>query len=1048
MASPESPRVLRPESAHEAVQLLSEHGESVRLVAGGTAIQLEWARGEPQPDLLIDIARLKSLSGVFREEGPIRIGAMMRLSELEADPLIVSCLPLLAWAIKSVAAPAVRRLATIGGNVATGTGCLIPTLLALDAAVEWLEGGSDHVQPLEAWLDHPHPRGGMLTAILVSAPKAQWRSIYRKIGLRAAFTPSVIGAAGLISLDGDRIVDARFAVGGGITRPQRLRSVEIAITGRLQSSLEWKTLRDDLAGAIDAPSDAFRSARYRRIAAANALSRGLLGPSPNGRARGKLRPAPGTQPDEIELSRGAVGQRWLIRPDIAGKVHGTLKYLTDHREPGMLVGRILRAGIPHACIRAIDTSAAEALPGVVAVVTHRDVPGLNAFGILIQDQPAFCFDKVRYGGDPVAAIAAIDERTAAEALSLIRVKYEPLPIVDDPLTTLEPGSPHVHDGGNLRTELRLSRGDTSHAFRVAAHIVDDVYVTPRQMHVFMETEGGYCIPKPDGTLKMCAGGQYGTRDRLQLSRILARPEASIRLITSPTGGAFGGKDELTVQPALALLALKSGRPVRLHLDRAESIIAGWKRNPMRIRMRTACDADGYLVAQEVDVLADCGAYASLGPAVLETALEHACGPYAVPNVKTHGRLVYTNNGVCGAFRGFGANQMAFAVECQLGRLAELVGLDPVEIRRRNVRKPGAPGYLGQRHGPTERLVEMLDAAAADPIWQESTGHDEITGVGMALNYQGNGLGTLPDDRGGVRLALLPDGLIEAAYGLDEMGQGALSAIKHSVSAALGVGWDDVVPLAGDTGLTPDSGSTTASRGTYVIWKGAQLAAPAFRAALLAAAASFLRRDHSDLELAPGGIRDGRSNSGTLLVTFGELASAITTEDRPAARAEFDFPKTDYTGGNARFLFCYGATLARVAIDPVSGMVRVLELRQHTAAGGVVDPAAYLGQIEGGGIQGLGFTLTEDSIMSKGASVTANLDSYMVPTIQDAPERVAVYAEESLDPGDPYGPRGIGELGIGAVTPAIAAAIAEATGYWPSAAPIAPESLLDAMARKS
>lgn len=750
-------------------------------------------------------------------------------------------------------------------------------------------------------------------------------------------------------------------------------------------------------------------------------------------------------PDEITLSRTALPDRWYTRPDITTKVEGRLAYLTDVRRKDMLIGRILRAGVPHATIVSIDTSAAEALPGVVAVVTHRDIDGLNAFGIVVQDQPALCHDKVRYVGDPVAAVAAIDAATAEKALALIRIDYAPLPIITSPEQALAEGATPVHPDGNLQCSLTFARGDIAEGFAAATHVVEDSYVTPRQMHGFMETEGGYAEIEADGTLAIFAGGQHGSRDRLQLSRLLAMPEDKIRVVTSPTGGAFGGKDELTVQPALALLALKAGRPVRLQLSRAESVIAGQKRNPMTIRMKTACDADGKLLAQEVEVLAEAGAYASLGPGVLETAMEHAAGPYMVDNVRTEGRLAYTNNGVCGAFRGFGANQMTYAIECQMDRLAALAGLDPIEIRARNMRLPGTPGYLGQQVAKSERLGEMLQAARASTLWDRPQGPSDdgewLIGTGMAMNYQGNGLGSLVPDPSGGRIALAEDGAIEGAYGLDEMGQGLHALIKASVAEALGCARDDVRPLTGDTRLAPESGSTTASRGTYVVWASAQMAAAEFTMQMQQAAAGVLGRDPDGLVLAPGGVAERGSNSGEILLRYAGLAAALRPEDLPSVTVAYEFPRNDYTAGNARYIFAFGAALTRVAVSRITGEIRVLDLHQHTAAGPVMDVAAYLGQVEGGAVQGLGFTMLEDCPMRDGRTLTANFDSYMMPGIADAPQTMQAFALESLDEGDTYGPRGSGELGIGAIAPAIANAVAAATGYWPASAPFSPETML-------
>jgi xanthine dehydrogenase D subunit len=1048
-----SPRLLRARSLRQAAALTKDAGPDARFVAGATALQLEWSRGVAPPACLVDVTPLAELAGVSSiKTGGIRIGAASRLAELERNDVLAQGLPLLMRTIATIAAPGVRELATIGGNIASGTGCLIPTLLVLSATVEVLDTGRAVTLPLHDYLTQMPNHAMLLIAVRLPPMPARHRVAHRKVGLRWGFTPSVIGAAAALSLDErDLIGDARLAVGGGVTPPRLLNRAGAFLRGRPIAEVDWLVLRQLFLDEIEAPTDRFRSGRYRRTAAANALVTELGGASAiealfKTPAVGRFMPAPVQGPAEVRVSRLAMADRWRPRPDIKDKVSGELRYLTDHRRPDMLVARILRADFAHARIVSIDVSAAEALPGVAAVVTARDIKGFNGYGIVLQDQPALCADKVRCVGDPIAAVAAVDEKTAARALALIRVDYEPLTIVDNMETALGAGAPAVHAGGNLQRELRLARGNIDEAWDRCAHIVEDVYVTPRQLHGFMETEGGYIAPEADGSLTVAVGGQHGARDRLQLSRILAMPQERIRVITSPIGGGFGGKDELTVQAPLALLARKAGRPVRIHLDRAESVVSGRKRNPMRIRMRTGCDASGRLIGQEVDLLMDCGAYASLSPAVLETALEHACGPYEIANVRTHGRLAYTNNSICGAFRGFGANQMCFAIECQIARLADCIGIDPIEMRRINMRKPGAPGYLGQEVAPTERLFEMLNAAAASDMWGKPRGPSDdrqtVIGVGMALCHQGNGLGSAVPDSGAAELALRPNGRIEAAYGLDEMGQGLLAVIQAAVASAVGCDRDDIEPATGDTARAPDSGSTSASRGTYVVWKGASLAGPELNRNLRDAAGALLGYAADELRVVPGGIRHTRANSYGLLISFRDLAARLPPDALPRVTCAFEFPKTDYQSGNARFIFAFAATLARVAIDRATGEVRVLDLDQHTAAGPVLDPASYLGQMEGGGVQGLGFTLTEDVLLDHGRIVTDNFDSYMMPAISDAPERARAYALEDLD--DAFGPRGVGELGIGSVTPAIAAAIADAIGYWPTVTPIPPEALLAAM----
>jgi CO/xanthine dehydrogenase Mo-binding subunit len=752
----------------------------------------------------------------------------------------------------------------------------------------------------------------------------------------------------------------------------------------------------------------------------------------------------GQAPAAVRVLADDPGQaEWHARPDIAGKLRGDAGFLTDVRAPGMLVARILRAGRPHARIVSIDTSRAEALAGVRAVVTHRDVAGQNAFGIMWADQPALCHDVVRHAGDPVAAVAAVDEATAEAALALIDVVYADLPPVTDPGAALELGAPALHPKGNLAAETALSRGDADAALARAVHVVSGTYATPRQMHAFLETEGGWCAPDGAGGLTVAVGGQHGARDREQLSRILAIPEDRIRVITSPIGGGFGGKDELTVQPALALLALKAGAAVRLHLSRAESILAGVKRNPMVIRMTTGVDATGRLCGHRVDVLADCGAYASLSPAVLETAMEHAAGPYTVADVTTRGRLAYTNNGLCGAFRGFGANQMTFAIEAQMDRLAAACGLDPAEIRRRNLRVPGTPGFLGQAVAGSERVAEMLEAAAASALWVAPTVEgEEIVATGMALNHQGNGLGSIPKDEVEGRLALSPDGAVEVACGLDEMGQGLVPALTAAVARHLGCGRADVRVVYGDTARAPDSGSTSASRGAFVAWHLAARSAPGFAAQVLALAGRALGVSPDTLRIVPGGVAPAGTNSVRPALRFADLA-AMDVDALPEESTAFAFPKTDYTRGNARFVHCHGATLARVAVNRVTGMVRVTDLEMHTAAGPVIDLAAYLGQIEGGLLQGLGLTLTEDVLYADGVQRNGTLHGYTLPMLRDAP-RYRVTALEGLDDGDPYGPRGVGELGIGAVTAAIANAVGAALGRWPEATPFQPETVLSLM----
>jgi len=756
------------------------------------------------------------------------------------------------------------------------------------------------------------------------------------------------------------------------------------------------------------------------------------------------------------LTRETAGGRWRIRPDGPGKVTGRLKYLTDLALPGMLHGVVLRSAHPHARIRAIRTERAAALPGVRAVLTHRDVPGLNAFGISRQDQPVFCSDRVRYVGDAVAAVAADTPEIAERALGLIEVDYEPLPVLDTPEKALSPDAPKLHPHGNVLHRSEYRRGDVDAAFAECVHVVEETYVTPRQMHTYLETEGGLFVPEPDGRLTVYAPTQHGLLDRLQLARILGVPEEAIRVVSSPIGGSFGGKDELNIQPYGALLARATGRPVKIHHSRRESVRAGLKRHPMRITMKTGIDASGRLLAHRVRIVADTGPYATLGAEVLNFATEHVIGPYRYANLDVEGVSVYTNNGMSGEFRGFGGNQAIFALEGQMDRLAELAGIDPWEFRLINLRRMGDPGPFGQQIAQTDGAYQVWVKLKESPLWRERDSLKRAgeasasaqsggaarppwirTGIGAAMVMHGFGLGYgIPDPAAG-RLRLAEDGRIEAIFGYEEFGQGLFAAIEALMIDTFGIGPDDLRIVVGDTDRVPDSGSSTASRTTAMIWQALRRMEQPFRRKLLEAAARLTGRAAGGLTLAPGGVAD--AESGVLLIRYADLAAKA--EETIGAQAHFHFPTTDLERIGAHFLYSYAAVAVKVEVNLLTGRVRVLDQYHAVAAGPVVNPMGYVGQIEGGSGMALGFALLEDAVMENGHYLTGNLDTYLIPTIADSRGTVAVEPVEELPEGDPYGPRGIGEIGSVGLAPAIAEAIHEATGVRVSRLPVDPALLI-------
>lgn len=740
------------------------------------------------------------------------------------------------------------------------------------------------------------------------------------------------------------------------------------------------------------------------------------------------------------LNRESSGARWRTRPDGLEKVTGKLQYLTDRSAEGMLIGRVLRSAKAHARILGIRTEAAANVPGVFAVLTHEDVPGLNAFGIAFPHQPVFCTDRVRYTGDAIAAVAAENGELAEYALSLIEVDYVPLPVIADPEEALREDAILLHPEGNVLHRAEYREGETEEAFTSCAYVAEETYFTPRQMHTYMETEGGLFVPEEDGKLTVYSATQHGLKDRMQLSRILDLPEERIRVVSSPIGGSFGGKDELNVQPYGALLALRTGRPVQMHNSRAESVRAGLKRHPMKITMRTGCDRDGRLLAHAVRVVSDTGAYATLGAEVLNFATEHVIGPYRIEHIAVNSVCVYTNNGVSGEFRGFGGNQAIFALEGQIDRLAEMAGLDPWEMRRRNLREFGDPGPLGQPIAPTDGARQVWKALEASRLMAERKGGPvrgardpwTVTGIGAAIAMHGAGLGFgIPDPAGG-RLQLAPDGRIEAVFGYEEFGQGLIATMEQMLVELYGFSAEDLRIIIGDTDVVPDSGSSTASRATSMMWMALRRLVPDFAGKLAAAAARAGGGDGC----VPG--RGGMWKDGCRVLTYGELARTLS--EPLVSETEFSYPTTTLERVGAHFLYTYAAVAVKVEVNTLTGRVRIVDQHHAVAAGPVANPQGYLGQIEGGAAMAAGFTLTEDARMEEGLYVTKNLDTYLIPTILDFNGKIEVEPIEELPEQDIYGPRGVGEVGSVCLAPAVASAVFQAVGKRVNRLPIEPELL--------
>jgi len=740
-------------------------------------------------------------------------------------------------------------------------------------------------------------------------------------------------------------------------------------------------------------------------------------------------------------------QEGRVRPDGLSKVTGSLQYLTDLTFPNMLYGKVLRSAYPHARIISIHTEKAELVPGVEAVITYKDVPGMNRFGIIFPDQPVLCDERVRYVGDAIAAVAARSIEVAEAALKLIEVVYEVLPIVDCPEQALLPDAPKLHPGGNVLHHAAYRNGDVEKGFENCDVIVEEIYELPRQMHAYMETEGGVIVPEEDGGITVYAGTQHGFKDRFQLSRILGMPESMIRIISSPMGGSFGGKDELNIQPYGALLSLTTGCPVKIHNTRTESINAGLKRHPMKISMKTGTDSTGKIIAHKTRIVADTGAYATLGPAVLDFAVEHAAGPYIIPNIETEGWSVFTNNGVAGEFRGFGGNQITFALEGQMDRLAEVLEMNPLEIRRINLRKATDLGPLGQRIAPTDgasAVLEALQELSDKKKLQSPSTSWKRSGTGMAISMHGGGLGFGRLDAAGGRLTLNKEGKIEISFGFEECGQGLLSVIENITVEEIGCSAHDVSIVIGDTAHVPVSGSSTASRGTSMVWHSIQRMKEPFKNKVCRNASAILGISVAELYVGPGGVWQ-EYNVAAPLITFEELAEKIVEDC--TVLSSFHFPTTPDAVTGGHFLYSFGGVKVDVDVDLLTGKVKVTSIDHVVAAGPVVSPNGYRGQIEGGGVMSLGYTLMEEAKMLDSKYVTQNFDTYLIPCIADIPFETNVYAIEELYKDDSYGPRGVGEIGTISITPAIVKAVHDAVGFWIRRLPISSEEILETVERR-
>jgi xanthine dehydrogenase D subunit len=742
------------------------------------------------------------------------------------------------------------------------------------------------------------------------------------------------------------------------------------------------------------------------------------------------------------------------RPDAMPKVKGQFAFSSDAWAEGMLWGRTLRSPHPAARILSIDTAAARRLAGVKAVVTAADVPGKPVYGLDHVDQPVFAAEVVRYHGEPVAAVAAVHPEVASRALALIRVEYQPLPPVTDPEVAI--GAAPIHPDGNVFRHLAIRHGDPG---ATGAVVVEGRYEVGMQDQAFMGPESGLAIPAEDGGVELYVATQWLHVDRDQVAACLGLEPGRVRLVLAGVGGAFGAREDVSLHVHVCLLALRTGRPVKMLYSREESFFGHVHRHPARLWYRHHAGADGDLVKVEARIVLDGGAYASSSTAVIANACCFGAGPYRVPNAVIDGWAVRTNNPPCGAMRGFGAVQACFAYEAQMDRLAAALGTDPVELRLRNALATGDTLVTGQVITGAAPVREVIRAAAAHPPPAEPSGRsdplalpggpggtarrgDVRRGVGFAVGFKNLMFseGYDDDSTAAVRLEEGPDGepLATVHSACAEVGQGFVTLAQQIVRSELGV--DRVVLRAADTRIG-SAGSTSASRQSWMSGGAVREACRAVRQAVLerVAAARGLRLEGARRRLLA--FRDGEVvdlDSGLRLALVealgGEPVEALRTYRHPPTE-----PLDERGQGAAHVSFAFAAHRAVVDVDPELGLVRVVQVATGQDVGRALNPLQVIGQIEGGIAQGVGLAVMEEIVLEDGRVSNPSFTDYLIPTALDMPEVLATLVEEP-EPGAPFGAKGVGEPPTISSTPAIVAAIRAATGLPLARVPVRPQDI--------
>ncbi|MFF9160195.1 xanthine dehydrogenase family protein molybdopterin-binding subunit [Streptomyces longwoodensis] len=775
-------------------------------------------------------------------------------------------------------------------------------------------------------------------------------------------------------------------------------------------------------------------------------------------------------------TRGGIGESTL-RPDGTLKVTGEFAYSSDLWHEDMLWGQILRSTVAHAEIVSIDTSEALALPGVYAVLTYDDLPTeVKHYGLEIQDTPVLAHGKVRHHGEPVAIVAADHPETARRAAAKIKVDYRELPVVTDEASATAPDAVLVHENRddhhighvphpNIVHRQPIVRGDVAAARARADVVVTGEYYFGMQDQAFLGPESGLAVPEEDGGVHLYIATQWLHSDLRQIAPVLGLPEDKVRMTLAGVGGAFGGREDLSMQIHACLLALRTGKPVKIVYNRFESFFGHVHRHPARLYYEHGATRDGKLTHVKCRIVLDGGAYASASPAVVGNASSLGVGPYRVDDVEVEAIALYTNNPPCGAMRGFGAVQACFAYEAQMDKVAKELGLDPVEFRQRNAMEQGTLMPTGQPVDSPAPVAELLRRVKAMPMpperqWESSEGADVrqlpgglsntthgegvVRGVGYAVGIKNVGFSEGFDDysTAKVRMEVVGGEPVATVHtAMAEVGQGGVTVHAQIARTELGVAQVTIHPANTEVG---SAGSTSASRQTYVTGGAVKNSCELVREKVLELGRRRFGAAHpawatAELLLEGGKVvTDGGEVLADLVDVLGDEAVEVEAEWRHRPTEPFDLR----TGqGNGHVQYSFAAHRAVVEVDTELGLVKVVELACAQDVGKALNPLSVVGQIQGGTTQGLGVAVMEEIVVDPKTAKVRNpsFTDYLIPTILDTPT-IPVDVLELADDHAPYGLRGIGEAPTLSSTPAVLAAIRDATGRELNRTPVRPEHL--------